>query len=1030
MSNNYVAYHVHSDLSLLDSCTDFKLYIDKAKELGQKAIAISEHGKVLQWVAKKMYCDKVGIKYLHAVECYLTESLSTNVRDNYHTILIAKNYDGVKEINAAISKAYAQDHFYYVGRMTFDEFFALSDNVIKISACIASPLNKLDITHAAYERLVKAYDYLEIQPHNHPEQKAYNIHLATLSKKYNKPLIAGTDAHSLNEYKAECRKVLMQSKQVSFDDEDQFDLTYKSYDQLVEAFRIQNALPEMLYMQAIENTNVMADSVQDFEIDMSLKYPILYGTRENDSKAYTETIQRKFKEKIENGIIPKHQYEAYLEALEEEQRVFHKIEMEGYILSMSEIISWCKENGIPVGPGRGSVAGSRTAYVADITDLNAETWKTVFSRFCNEHRKEVGDIDVDVIESDRPKIFNYIRNRFSREKTARVPSFGTCAEKATIELIGRAFNYPLDEVKKIKTEFEESEQAARARWPQLFYFFDGLVGTKISQSIHPAGIVISPITLYDHYGVFDKDGEDCLMIDMDEIHEIGLVKYDFLILSNIQIIKETCELAGIPYPKSHEIDWDDQNVWNDMLKSPIGIFQMEGNYAFTLLKQFKPTSIFEMALVTACIRPSGASYRDHLIARKVYKNPSPLIDEILKDSNGFLVYQEDTIRFLQQVCGLSGSDADNVRRAIGRKDEERLRQALPQILEGYCKKSDQPREKAEEEARQFLKIIEDSASYQFGYNHSIAYCLIGYICAYLRYYYPHEFITSYLNNASNEEDIANGTKLAETYGIKISKPTFGLSAAKYNYDKDTGIIAKGIASIKFMSEDSSNRLYQMSKSKKYTRFIDILLDCKNEGVLNSRQIDNLIKIEFFSNFGNIPELARIRDVCELFKNGEAKSVSKDKLSPELEKIIRNYATDKGVNGNELKTFTITDITGLLYACEDYIKSQGIPDLDIRNKIQNSIEILGYVDVVTNKPEDRRTLYVTSVSPIKSKIDGKIWNYRVGLRSVGTGKVNTLSVKPYVFFKSPLKKGDIIIVPEDGLSKDRKGYWCLVNYYIT
>lgn len=571
---------------------------------------------------------------------------------------------------------------------------------------------------------------------------------------------------------------------------------------------------------------------------------------------------------------------------------------------------------------------------------------------------------------------------------------------------------------------------ARIANPDLFYYFDGLVGTKISQSVHPAGIVISPVSLQDNYGVFDKDGEDCLMIDMDEIHEIGLVKYDFLILSNIQIIKETCDMAGIPYPKSHEIDWNNQDVWNDMLKSPIGIFQMEGDYAFTLLRKFKPTSIFEMALVTACIRPSGASYRDQLIDRRIYRNPSPLIDEILKDSNGFLVYQEDTIRFLQQICGLSGSDADNVRRAIGRKDEERLRQALPQILEGYCKKSNQPREVAEEEARKFLKIIEDSASYQFGYNHSIAYCLVGYICAYLRYYYPHEFITTYLNNASNDDDIANGTKLADIYGVSVSKPRFGLSGAKYTYDKESGIVAKGVASIKYMSECSADKLYKLSKRGHYTRFIDVLLDCKKECVLDARQLDNLIKIEFFSDFGNIPELARIRGIFDFFKGGEAKSISKDKLSPDLEKIVQKHATDKNAKGKDLKTYTITDISGLLYECEDYIKSQELPDLDMRNKIQNSFEVLGYIDVVTGKDEDRRTLFVMSVTPIKSKTDGSVWNYRADLRSIGTGKTSTISIRPYLYGQKPIKKGDIIRVPIGGLYKNPRGYWYLSDYEIA
>lgn len=311
MSGNYTAYHVHTELSLLDSATKFEDYIAKAVELGQTAIAFTEHGNIYQWVAKKMACDKAGLKYLHGCEIYLTEDLllppdpkgvqkqvmeelalrekskeltlaaqeslsqrlyeamiaanyqeepdpgsfidevepaelepdnfaeqrfaelmeagKRKVRDNYHTILIAKNYAGLQEMNELISRSSQDDHFYYKPRITFDEFLGISSNVIKISACLASPLNRMSITHPMYERLLKHYDYLEIQAHDHPEQVAYNRHLAEMSQKYGIPLIAGTDTHSLNKYKAECRTILQLSKHIEFADEDTFDLIMVFY---------------------------------------------------------------------------------------------------------------------------------------------------------------------------------------------------------------------------------------------------------------------------------------------------------------------------------------------------------------------------------------------------------------------------------------------------------------------------------------------------------------------------------------------------------------------------------------------------------------------------------------------------------------------------------------------------------------------------------------------------------------------------------------------------------------------------------
>ena len=275
--------------------------------------------------------------------------------------------------------------------------------------------------------------------------------------------------------------------------------------------------------------------------------------------------------------------------------------------------------------------------------------------------------------------------------------------------------WSLQNIARIKNEFDSDQEKTKQKYPELFYYYDGLLDTKISQSVHPAGMVISPITLDDNFGVFYKDGEICLLLDMENIHDFtGLAKYDLLVLKTVQVIRDTCRYLNKPYPKTHEIDWWDEAVWNDMIRNPSGIFQFEGAFAFECLKKFAPKSIFDMAIVTACLRPSGASYRDNLLARKLHKNPSELIDELLKDNLGYLIYQEDTIKFLQQICGLSGSEADNIRRAIGRKQKDRLDAAMPSILEGYCAKSPQPRAIAENEAKDFLQVIEDSASYQFG----------------------------------------------------------------------------------------------------------------------------------------------------------------------------------------------------------------------------------------------------------------------------------------------------------------------------
>lgn len=1041
---SYTAYHVHTDYSLLDSCTSYTEYVDEAVKQNQKAIAFSEHGKPLNWISKYNYCKEKGIKYIHAVEIYVTEQLEPKVRDNYHTILIAKNKDGVKELNRIVSMSCNPDHFYYTNRISIDEFLSLSKNIITTSACLASPLNKLSPEHPKYEQMVKRYDYLEIQPHNHPEQIAFNIHLAELAERYHKPLIAGTDAHSLNDYKAECRKILLKRKHKSYGDEDLFDLTYKTYDQLKEAFEKQNAIPESLWLQAIENTNVMADSVEEFDIDISNKYPVLYGSAENDVEVFEELVENKFEDKIKTGIIPEEQIENFKSAIEEEMRVYKKIGMAGFMLSQSELNGWCKENKIPLGFARGSVGGSRVAYITDIIDLNPETWHTVFSRFCNEDRVEVGDIDTDCREEDRPRIFEYIINRFGADKTARVASYGTIKEAGAIDDICGALRmywneehgfktdenqpdnpYSLKKTDAIKAAYQRDPEKTREENPKVFYYLDGLINTKVSQSVHPAGIVISPVKLDEEYGVFDKDGVSCLMLDMEDAHAAGLVKYDFLVLNTVNIISDTCKYIGIEYPKSHEINWDDEAVWKDMLKSPYGIFQFESDYAFQLLRQFKPKSIFDMSLVTASVRPSGASYRDDLMAHKTHKNPSPMIDELLKDNNGFLVYQEDQIKFLQDICGFSGSEADTVRRAIGKKNEEAVNAALPKILDGYCRKSDKPREEAEKEAQQFIQILSDSASYAFGYNHSVAYCLLGYLCAYFRHYYPYEFITAYLNNPNNPDDITNGTRLASDFGIRVTPPRWGISKEHFVFDKYQQIITKGIESIKYFNKKIGNELYNLAHSKNPPEtFMDVLIALKDT-TIDARQLDILLKTGFFTEFGNCRELIAIETGFEFFKKGEAKQLKTETIPESIIEIVKAHATNLNKNGKELKSYTITDMPGLLSDYENFVRSQHLSELPLKTMIQNSIEYLGYADITTGKEEDRRKLLVEDYMELQSKTTGEVWCARVNVMSVGSGKKSRLTIRSRQLKNIPVAKGDILYA--DNVTKNKAGYWELNSY---
>jgi DNA polymerase-3 subunit alpha len=521
-------------------------------------------------------------------------------------------------------------------------------------------------------------------------------------------------------------------------------------------------------------------------------------------------------------------------------------------------------------------------------------------------------------------------------------------------------------VARVKDEYTTNPKEARKKYPDLFYYFDGLLNTAISQSMHPAGIIASPITLPDNYGTIWREGKRILSINMEEVHEVSLVKYDILGLKNIEVIKDTCKLLNRPYPISHEIDWDDKRVWEDIITSPIGIFQFESDFAFQLLKKYIPMKINDLSLVNACLRPSGESYRDRLINREANTNPSQQIDELLKDNNGFLVFQEDTIKFLQDICGLTGSEADNIRRAIGRKQKDRLDKAMPQILEGYCNKSDKPREIAESEAKAFLQIIEDSSNYQFGYSHSTGYSMIGYLCAYFRYYHPLEFITAYLNNANNENDIKAGTELAMVKGIKINPIKFRYSKANYFPDKETNSIYKGIASIKYCNSNIGEELYSL-RDKQYECFVDFLVDLSENTSVNSRQLEILIKGNFFSEFGYNKKLLNI---YKEFEDGKNRYDVKHKEATKIKRIA---------------------------ALKEFENQSEDEKLTVREQLSFEREMLGYAQSTYNL--SKTYVYLLDVDTTYSP--------KLNCYCLANGKTETMKIDKKTFKKNIVSQGDII-----------------------
>ena len=1075
--NNYIRYHIHDDTSncngYSDSCTSYKEYIKLAKKEKCKALAFSNHGGMYDWIKKKQDCDKAGIKYIHGIESYLCTKFEADER-GYHIGLYAKNYDGVLELNTLNSKSTSKGelddktdrHMYYNPRISFEELMNTSENIIITTACLASILwRKKDDEDSYVQRFLEWMSknshrcFLEIQYHTHEHQIEYNKLLWGWSKQYNIPLIAGTDTHSSSKYKAECRKILQISKDSFYGEEDEFDLTWKSFNELVECFRIQNALPEEVWMEAISNTNKFADMVEEFKLDKSFKYPNLYGNNAVD--IWKKTIAKKFKAKKDNNILDLTKLDEYKKKINEEFEAMKKQNMESFMMFMSELVDYCNENEIPYGFCRGSVGGSEVAFITDITDVDPIRWNTVFSRFCNADRVSLADIDIDFAPEDRVKVYEYIIKRFTPEKTAYISAFSTLRDRGTIDVLAKGLKYEnLDVVMDIKNKFdklfdeyfkiiqeevnlEELEEVdaksvdfdyhevycnrirnnkaltrvntlkkefkyLKDNNKDLFYYFDGLKGTIIAKGTHPAGIIGSPITLADNLGVYYKDGNESQPVSicsMKAVDSVNFVKFDILGLKTVGIMKDVYKSIGSHYLKAHEINWNDSRVWDNMITSSVGVFQFEGDYAFSLLKDFKPRRINDMSLVNASLRPSGKSYRDRLIKKELNINPSEQLDNLLKDNYGYLVYQEDTIKFLTDICGFSGSLADTTRRAIGKKDIVLLNEQLPKILEGYCDKSNKSRETAEEEVKQFLQIIDDSSEYQFGYNHSTGYSMNGYAETRLRTYYPLEFATAYLDRAENKEDTNRGVSLANQLNAKINPISFGKSIAKYTFDKKENSIYKGISSIKFLNEQVPNELYALAQQKNYTDFIELLSDIKNTSV-NSRQLKILTGLNFFRCFGNNKKLLQIIELYDKFaysKQINFKDIEKLKIN---EEILKRYS--------QKTTKTLYKELNMIEYIKEVIKDIEDKPLSIKEQVKFEMEFLEYTEYVNENAGDKFYI-VIKYETYKDK--SKPY---VTLRQINNGKEMKTKIKDgKIFNENIFKLYDVLKVNEFKTQKKTK-----------
>lgn len=948
---NYTITHLHSDISSavtnIDSVTKFTDYIEQAKAWGMTAIAFTEHGSVMSWVKKKETCEKYGLKYIHATEAYLTESLDNKIRDNYHVCLYAKNFDGVKELNKMLSIANNRrdGHYHYVPRITFEELYATSDNIIIATACTGgvfrSENEDLKNEYIEFLQRNKHRSFLEIQHHNTEEQKKHNELILKLHSRYNIPIIVATDTHALNETHIKGRDILQKAKNIHFKGEDGWDLVMRSYDEVVKALQIQGVLTQAQIIEGLENTNKLANMVEEFELSRSPKYPKLY---ENPLDELKKRINKGVKEKKVNKKV---NYKSeYLPRIYEELETYIHNDAVDFLLLDSDIKDYARSNGVFCGYSRGSVSGSLIAYLIGMTDVDSVKFNMNFQRFMNKERISLADVDSDWEPNQRDFIKKHIYEMHG-VYCADIITFNTIALKGAVKDVARALGYSVDIADQINKQIDTNEREMRNQYPDIFEYVDIINGTIVSIGSHPCGTVVSPIPLDENMGLcsLSTNENPITMLNMKEIDSLNYVKLDILGLDNIEIINETCKMAGIERLTPDNIV-DDEKVWLDIRENTAFIFQWESDSAQAYLKQlfsdetvnkikklnpnFKYIDLFSVG--NGAIRPAGQSYREELAKGIFHDNGHEALNSFMSPTLGYCVYQEQIINFLNQFCGFTMGEGDVVRKGFAKKLG--TEQFIPRIKSGFIQTMKEKYNVTEEESERlivsFLKVIEDASSYLFSLNHSLPYSYIGYACGYLRYYHPLEFITCALNNVmyKNTDTVDEKTEKIINYGInkgiKFEEFKFGYSKSKYMCDKETMTIYKGMKSIKYLNEKVSDELYELSKNN-YNDPIELFIDIIEKTSCNARQIKILIMLNFFSEFGegkyllNLFELINKRyDKKHKDKTKQARleeirntEIAKEEFKPSeiiaAQKEYLGYATYKDEKYNPL-VGVITDIS--------------------------------------------------------------------------------------------------------------------------
>ena len=953
--SNFVHLHVHSEFSLLDGANRIKELPVRAKELGMDSIAITDHGVMFGVIDFYKACKSNGIKPIIGCEVYVAPRTRFDKEANidnkyYHLILLAKNNEGYKNLSKLVSLGFV-DGYYYKPRIDKEILEKYHEGLICCSACLGGEVaqaflqdkpeeaEKIALWH---KNLFGDDYYLEVQANTLKEQIMVNSKLVQLSRKLGIKLVATNDAHYMRKEDAYNHEVLLciqTGKRMSDEDRMKFetnDFYIKSPEEMSEYFC---NLPE-----AIENTVEIANKCNvEFEFGNTIlpNYDVPEGFETHYDylkKLCDDGIKFKYGENVTQEILDRAEYEL---------SVIKKMGYVDYFLIVWDYINYARSQGIPVGPGRGSGAGSIVAYTIGITDIDPIKYSLIFERFLNPERISMPDFDVDFCYERRQEVIDYVGRKYGQDHVSQIITFGTMSARMVIRDVGRALDVPyaetdklakmipnelhitikkaLEQNKELRDLYENDEEIHK-----LLEIAMGLEGMPRQASTHACGIVITKEPVDTYVPLYVREGLISTQFIMTTLEELGLLKMDFLGLRTLTVIQDTIDLVkqnrGIDVEFDREMnDLEVYKLWQK--GDSVGIFQFESQGMTNFMKELKPDCLEDIIAGVSLYRPGPMDQIPRYIANKkdpehaVYTHPA--LKPILEVTYGCMVYQEQVMQIVRDLAGYSLGRADLVRRAMGKKKLDVMAKEREYFIHGQTDENGNViipgcvRNGIDEKsANTIFDEMAEFAKYAFNKSHAAAYAVVSYRTAYLKAYYKEEFMAATLNSfLGNLDKVPLYIEECKKMNIQILKPDINKSFTKFTVDN--GSIRFGLGSIKNVGTSAVDSIVKnREENGEYKDFSDFCERMQNE-VVNKKCIESLIKAGAFDEFNQTRStlMASYEDILDSISDANKKSLkgqvtmfdmffggnseNEDEVTEQLEKMKYNYIVLKEYSEKEL-----------------------------------------------------------------------------------------------------------------------------------